>query len=868
MIYTPSMALKRWISVVVVGVAVSVPSLALADRRDDARRYFRRAMARIDAGEPLEAIALLKRAYAARPHPDVLYNIAQLYAEVGQTEDAIEYFERYTNSDPDDKEAVLAAVEDLKQRLAPPPAPPPAPPRKGTAEDIQTIQRSRELMQALAKTTGSDRLRSAAKDLRSLEERLLDYGTFQEPPPPAAPPPATEVSTATSTAKILSSSPRDQPIYDATIVSASRYIQSPLDAPSTTSIITRDEIRASGLTNIGELLRRIPGADVMTNSPSDVNVSFRGFNQRLSNRLLVLVDGRSVYLDAFGNVFWHLLTINVEDVERIEVIRGPASALYGADAFAGVVNIITRLPGQGGGEIVAGGGTHEWLHEHASATGRIGAFGYRLSAGFDNALRFSQELADDRVDHERNISDQELSWRIVRANGALSYAITPDVGLIVRGGVSHGVSGFQSVSGLRHFGMNTEANAFASAQLDTRYGLVRVFYNRIEANGGPQYVRLGADPYQFDLSSATLDVEALFSREFDLLVPQNLQLGGSFRLKQVDWNYLDREREERHFALFVQDTLQFTDWLRFQGSVRVDFHPLLDTPPVSPRGALIFRPTKDSAIRAAAGTAFRTPSFLESYVNVGVNFDVPAVTGTTRGSQVFGRDLKPESILSAELSYMNSESNFFDFEVVGYYSQISNLAPVPIPDPQDRTRLRDINDDPSVEFDPFLGVFAVGDALYRNEDTTYGAFGGEISIRAYPVDGLDAYVNYAYENIVVLDGEASAYRFEDRTSQHKINAGFRYRTPINLDLQADVHFASDQIWSELSVQGSQFDDIRAVSFDLPAYYLINARIAYRLFDDRLELAATGYNVTNNRHRQHPFGQLLGARVLGTVRVKL
>lgn len=864
MIYIPGMAHYRWLGGVLVGVLLLAPGLAWADRKDDARRYFRQAMASIDAGRPLEAIGLLERAYDAQPHPDVLYNIAQLYIEVGRPEEAIRYFELYLEYDPPDADSVLRTIDSLRRRLAPPPPPKTVAPGRETAtDDLPTIKRSRKLMQAIAKTTGSTRLRSAARDLAIIERRLSDPSRARTERPPAAPPLTRTATVSAPAPKLAPAPPRDVPIYDRTIVSASRYIQSPLDAPTATSIITREEIRATGITNVGELLRRVPGADVMTTSPSDVNVSLRGFNQRVSNRLLVLVDGRSVYFDAFGAIFWHVLTINVEDIERIEVIRGPASALYGADAFAGVVNIITRLPGEGDSEIVAGAGSHNWFHEHASTTGRVGPFGYRLSFGFDNAQRFSQEVANDRVDIFRNFSDQELAWRIVRANGALSYRFTPDLGLIVRGGVSHGISEWQAASGLRDFGLETDANAFASAQLDTRYGLIRVFYNRFSGDGGPQYVRLGADPAAFTLDTSTLDAEALFSREFELLVPQNLQVGGSFRLKQVDWNYLDRDRTERHFALFLQDTLQFTDWLRFQGSVRVDFHPLLETPPISPRGALIVRPDRDSAIRLAAGTAFRTPSFVESYVDFGVNFDAPALSGTTLGSEVVGRDLEPESIFSVELSYSNSASDFFNVEVVGYFSRVSNLAPVPLPEPEDITRLRSIADDPDSEFNNFFNVFNAGNALYRNEDAVYGAFGGELALRTYPIDGLDAYINYAFEEIQVLEGQESAFRFEDRTSQHKLNAGFRYRSKFGLDVQGDFHFASDQIWSELR-QGAPDVD----TFDLPAYYLINARVAYRMLDDRLEWGVTGYNITNNRHRQHPFGQQLGARVLATLRIKL
>lgn len=840
---------------------------ALADRRTDARRAFRQAMDLLEAGRTLEAIRALERAYEILPHPDVLFNIGQLYAKAGRVEEAIDYLERYLASGPADADGVRDTVSALRARLAPTPIAVRSEVQSSSVTvDLGVLRRSRDLMESLALTTGSERIQAAADDLSALEDQLRKGVLPAAPSPP--PVLAAPVVATASTPAIAP--PRGSDIYDAKLVSASRFLQSPLDAPSATHIITREEIKASGLVHIGELLRRVPGADVMTNAPSDVNVSFRGFNQRLSNRVLVLVDGRSVYFDPLGTTFWHQLTVSVEDIERIEVIRGPASAIYGADAFAGVVNIITRLPGADeGSELVAGAGSHAWLHEHASNSGRSGALGYRFSASFDGANRFSQELADNRVDFARNFDDQANSWRMVRANGALSYRLAPELGLILRGGIAHGQSEWQAVSGLRDYGMDTEANAFASAQLDSSWGMARVFYSRIDASGGPQYVPLGANPYLFDIVSQIFDAEVMLSRAFDLGVRHNLQLGGSFRFKDVEWNYLDMPRQEKHFAAFLQDTLDITSWLKLQGSVRVDFHPLLESPPISPRGAIIVKPDEQSSFRLSAGTAFRTPSFLESYVNVGANFDIPALTGTTRGSEVAGRDLDPESIFSVELSYQNLGSDYFDVEVVGYYARVSDLAPVPAPDPNDLARLYELNANPRAELDPFLGVYTVGDALYRNEDAVYDAIGGELALRVYPAEGLDIYGNYAIEDISIANDVVGVNRFEDRTSTHKFNLGFRVRTDIGIDLSADAHFATSQVWSELLIgRTTNVAEIAPASYELPGYHLINARLGWRLFEDSVELGLAGFNITNNRHRQHPFGQLLGARVLGTLSLRL
>ncbi|HKY09430.1 MAG TPA: TonB-dependent receptor plug domain-containing protein, partial [Candidatus Binatia bacterium] len=115
-------------------------------------------------------------------------------------------------------------------------------------------------------------------------------------------------------------------------------------APSTTTIITAEEICRSGVSNIPDLLRMVPGLDVFRTSASDVNITARGLNSRLAHRMQVYIDGRSVYEDFLNLVFWHELPISLQEIERIEIVKSPISALYGANAFSGVIHIITKSP--------------------------------------------------------------------------------------------------------------------------------------------------------------------------------------------------------------------------------------------------------------------------------------------------------------------------------------------------------------------------------------------------------------------------------------------------------------------------------------------------------------------------------------------
>src|SRR5208282_1838696 len=107
-------------------------------------------------------------------------------------------------------------------------------------------------------------------------------------------------------------------------------------------VITQEDIRSSGALNIPDLLRMVPGLDVAQIDGSTWAISARGFNLQFANKLLVLIDGRAVYTPLFGGVNWDAQDIPLEDIERIEVIRGPGGAVWGANAVNGVINIITK----------------------------------------------------------------------------------------------------------------------------------------------------------------------------------------------------------------------------------------------------------------------------------------------------------------------------------------------------------------------------------------------------------------------------------------------------------------------------------------------------------------------------------------------
>ncbi|MDQ1354506.1 MAG: hypothetical protein QG657_4815, partial [Acidobacteriota bacterium] len=170
------------------------------------------------------------------------------------------------------------------------------------------------------------------------------------------------------------------------VITASRKAQPITEAPTTISVITAEDIKYSGAANIPDVLRMVAGIDVMTISARDQQVGVWGFITPVNNKLLVLVDGRTIYTDLYGMVLWDLFPVGLQEIDRIEAVKSPASSIYGANAYSGVINIITKTPKQLRGTTVHfTGGERDTvigsiLHAGELANGRLK---YKISAEYD-----------------------------------------------------------------------------------------------------------------------------------------------------------------------------------------------------------------------------------------------------------------------------------------------------------------------------------------------------------------------------------------------------------------------------------------------------------------------------------------------------
>ncbi len=169
------------------------------------------------------------------------------------------------------------------------------------------------------------------------------------------------------------------------VTSVSKRTQKVADAAAAVFVITQEDIRRSGATSIPEALRLAPGLQVARIDENKWAIAARGFNGRFDNKLLVLIDGRSVYTPLFSGVYWNVQDVMLEDVDRIEVIRGPGATLWGANAVNGVINIITKKAKDTQSALVtAGAGTEERASGSARYGGTIGKTAYRVYGKYFN----------------------------------------------------------------------------------------------------------------------------------------------------------------------------------------------------------------------------------------------------------------------------------------------------------------------------------------------------------------------------------------------------------------------------------------------------------------------------------------------------
>jgi outer membrane receptor protein involved in Fe transport len=410
-------------------------------------------------------------------------------------------------------------------------------------------------------------------------------------------------------------------LFSDKVEAVSKYSQSVLWSPSAVTTLTKEEIRASGATTLPDLLRRVPGFDIYSVKPSYTLVGARSLTNWNNNLVLLLIDGREEVQELSGFAFWNALTIDLEEIERIEIIRGPGSALYGANAFAAVVSITTVSEWQQDqAEVLVSGGENGVQRQFAKLRGSVdigkGTLSYGVGAGSEGAWSTS-----DRRDR---------FMEMIRAHGYLRYR-TPQLDFSLHSGVMSGDFTFMLFAG------DLKANDYLTPWVMGKAGFnlsewcrlkTQVYYSRYK---GEMTYRIGlramgiwlADIPVVPWDTHTLDGQAQL--EVDLLDALFLVTGGSVRYNKLESSaFIMESEDELRTAGFAHLEYRPLDILQLTAGVRLDANTVTDLA-VSPRAAVVLRPWSGHSFRLGYGLAFRKPSFFESQVHMVVKNFNPAV---------------------------------------------------------------------------------------------------------------------------------------------------------------------------------------------------------------------------------------------------
>ena len=585
------------------------------------------------------------------------------------------------------------------------------------------------------------------------------------------------------------------------VVSASRKEQPITEAPVAISVISADDIRQSGALTVPDLLRSVSGVDVITFFVRDQQVGFRGMSGPLNNKLLVMIDGRSVYSDFFADVNWSLFSIAMEEIERIEVIKSPISTLYGANAYSGVINIITKTPRQlKGTEVNLAAGTRETY------------LGSLIHAGEWKKFKYKVSVAGDTTDHW---GSDEWAGYVARGNFYTSYDIGQEHSVSLSGGRAHFED--DKFFTVESFGPITQKGNYDYLQADYRLGGFKARFFR-NAQFQDQQIERSPQPNIWDVVTYDTGVQYDFSawKWHSFIVG-----AGQRRISVKKNNYIAFDVSQDLWSLFGEDEVRIGENVRVTAGVRFDRHPLAGWH-VAPRGAILYSPAENHTFRLSVSRAFRNPSILESYLNS----DTPgAPTVVARGNA----DLKPEAITSYEAGYravldqrLTLGGNLFYNEYSALIIGATTVAP------------------PNI-FTTFVNAINAR------------GVGGEIEIGYLATDWLSLFANYSYQRTTDLDDNPYTVtvneegRTRHEVPEHKVNLGVRGKFGNGWSGNLLLHWVDG---TERLIKDLASNEYVA---RVRPYTTVDGRVGYAFLKGDAEASLAVFNMFNDRHYEYPPG---------------
>lgn len=599
------------------------------------------------------------------------------------------------------------------------------------------------------------------------------------------------------------------------VSSASRKTQTLSNTAAAAFIISQDDIRRSGASNIPDALRLAPGIEVAQINANSWSITARGFNGRYANKLLVLMDGRTVYTPLFSGVFWNLQDTLLEDIERIEVIRGPGAVMWGANAVNGVINIITKKAKDTQGNLlVAGGGNQEQGFAGYRYGGQLGEEGnYRVYA-----KTFERE-AFVSPGGERQHDD----WRSVQSGFRVDQRISSDHRFTVQGDVYRKKVG------------NTVQPLTTTSPFNTAFNVDDLadganLISRWEGSfsDGSEFTLQGYYDRVNFTAPALSDSQDMFDIDFqhrlhpdpshDLMWGLNYRFIHSATQTSSAITFTPEDLGYHQGGAFVQDDITLIDnTLRLTLGSKIEESHFGNTQ-VQPNARLLWTPNDQHSLWASVSRASRIPSRGEAQANIALGTTTTPPALGSLPVQVMAQpnpDLKAEKVFTAEIGWRTQWTERFSTDVTAFSNHYADL----------------------IMFRRGTAIPPTSFPLLVTQPMIWSNLSQEVTTR-----GIELVADWHVLDWMRFTGNYSHLKIEKAYDENNPDtAGLSPRHRGSLRWQIDVTEKT-----QLDMTMRHVSKLNAVNQGVPAYTTFDARLAYKPIDG-MEWSIVAQNLFAPQH---------------------
>lgn len=587
------------------------------------------------------------------------------------------------------------------------------------------------------------------------------------------------------------------------VTSASKHAERLIEAPAAISVITSEDIENMDYVNLWDYFRRVPGVDVGTFDGRNGYVAPRGFSERFTRRNQLLIDGRSAYTPLFGGTEWDFIPIFPEDIERIEVIRGPNATLYGSNAFTGVINITTKDPKDTKGLLLKEGvGNHGYQRSLMRYGGAAGKLDYRVGYSYHYDYGFGSSDGEDVNDDERDHTS------VVRGK----YNIDDKSSMEFLGGIKLDKGRPVNVSSnstttRSHIRSDFQMARYNTKIFDDQDFYIQIFRNEVSENKHGAAIHFASNESlvkQYDI-----EMQHIFNWFKDMV---NTVWGASFRYNQGGIYLFDATSTgvinkrfggdplvDRIYRLFANNEIKLNEQWALVGGAMFENNGFTGGS-ISPRTSILFSPKENHTLRATYARAYRTPTMLEDRQNH------TAGGVTTRGNTL----LKNEVVDAYELGYTSwLYDNRLKLGAQGYLNEYKNIE----------------------------DVFQVNATTFSFDNSNYArAKGVELDTEFSPKDWAKYYTNITFEEI-----KDTKFDFKDSHPKFKVNLGSRFKLDkIGVVANFDGYYVD-------AYKSKDLEDVFDRMLKVDPYIRFDLRVAKTFFNGNLEWALKGENLFDQSH---------------------